>query len=241
MYCSYHTSHAARVQCASCARALCAACDHRIKGYPYCQDCIVTGIENLSRRGYSNEPPPRRHARVAALCAVLPGMGAVYNRQNIKAVVHFVAIIGLIQLTHVRVLSGVFALAAILFYAYSIIDAYRTAQLIATGESPEADEERFKRSLVKRAPVVGVVLIISGLLLVIQLVRPLAFITYARLLPVALIILGGYLLTRYFKRKREDDYGRDYPKQPPYPLIPDSFDHKQSGKVRPMWGPRGQR
>jgi hypothetical protein len=197
------------------------------------------GIENLSRRSYQSAQP-RSRAHVAALCAILPGMGAVYNRQNLKAVAHFVAIIGLIQLTHVRVLSGVFALAALLFYAYSVIDAYRTAQLIAAGESPEADEERFKRTLIKRAPAVGVVLIISGLLLIIQLVRPLGFDTYARLLPVVLILLGGYLLTRYFRRKREDDYRREYSKQTPYPLVPGSFDERTK-KVTEMWRGRGRR
>src|SRR5215216_1432253 len=187
MYCSYHTSNRAKVQCTSCMRGLCPACDHRIKGYPYCQDCIVRGIETLSSpsRQYNYDSKrPASKAKFAALCALLPGMGAVYNRQNIKAVVHFIAVIGLLQLTHVRVLSGVFAFAALLVYLYSIIDAYRTAQLIAGGESPEADEERFKRSLVKRAPTVGLLLIMVGVLLVIQIVRPLSFIAYARLLPV---------------------------------------------------------
>ncbi|HXG95038.1 MAG TPA: hypothetical protein VNN73_22045 [Blastocatellia bacterium] len=198
----------------------------------------MNGIEGLSRRSYYREQQrPRSKAKLAALLALLPGMGAVYNRQNIKAVVYFVTIIGLIELTHVKVLAGVFGLAAFMFYLYSIMDSYRTAQLIAAGESPEADEERFKRMIIKRAPIIGVVLITVGLLLVIQLVRPLAFITYARLLPVALILFGGYLLTRYFKRKREPDYSRDY-RQPPYPLIPGSFDEQPSEKVKPMWGHR---
>ena len=244
MYCSYHTSNRAKVQCTSCMRGLCPACDHRVKGYPYCQDCIVRGIETLSHQshqyGYRSERPASR-ARFAALCALLPGMGAVYNRQNIKAVVHFIAVIGLLQLTHVRVLSGVFALAALVVYLYSIIDAYRTAQTIAAGESPEADEERFKRSLVKRAPTVGFLLIIVGALLVIQIVRPLSFITYARLLPVLLILLGGYLLTRYFKRGRGEGYERNYSNQPPYPLIPGPTDDPSSDKVRPMWRHRGRR
>lgn len=244
MYCAYHTNHPARVECASCSRALCPACDHRIKGHAYCQDCIVRGIENLSHRfsqanSYQTSgQKTKSHSHVAALCALLPGMGAVYNRQNIKAVVHFVAIIGLLQLTHVRVLSAVFALGAVLFYIYSIIDAYRTAQLIAAGESPEADEEKFKRTLVKRAPVVGVALIVAGLLLVIQLVRPLSFITYARLLPVALILFGGYLLTRHFKRKRYESHAREYSARPPYPLIPGPVD---DNKVRPMWRHRRNR
>lgn len=246
MYCSYHTTHPARVKCASCSRALCPACDHRIKGHAYCQDCIVRGVENLSRHyqhgsRYNAGEKPKSNSHVAALCALLPGMGAIYNRQNIKAVVHFASIIGLLQLTHVRVLSAVFALAAVLFYVYSIIDAYRTAQLISAGESPEADEERFKQALVKRAPVVGVVLIVAGLLLVVQLVRPLSFITYARLLPVALILFGGYLLTRYFKRKRNQDAARDYSAKPPYPLIPGPVDDETANKVRPLWRHRGNK
>ena len=137
MHCSYHTGSAARVQCSSCARPLCRACDHRIKGYPYCQDCIVLGVEGLSRR-YS-EPRPRGRARWAALFALLPGMGAVYNHQNIKGVVHFATIVGLFQLTAINIVSGFFALAGLVFYLYSIIDAYRTAQLIAGGESAAAD------------------------------------------------------------------------------------------------------
>jgi hypothetical protein len=164
---------------------------------------------------------------LAALFAVLPGMGAVYNRQNIKAVVHFVSIIGLFQLASLKVASGVFALAGLVFYLYSIIDAYRTAILIARGESPAADEERFKRSLMKRAPLIGISLIVGGLLLVLQVIRPFAFLTVARLVPVALIILGGYLLTRYFKSSREEIY-EQYPSIPPYSLVPGRFSERSS-------------
>src|SRR5262249_43070172 len=188
-------NNVARVQCSGCRRPLCRACDHRIKGYPYCQDCIVLGVEGLSRENYSYKSGGR--ARLAALFALLPGMGAVYNHQNIKGVVHFVTIVGLFQLTALHVAAGFFSLAGSAFYVYSIIDAYRTARRIALGESPAADEERFKRSLIKRAPLIGVVLITAGLLLVIQITRPFSFITFARLFPVLLIILGGYLLTRY--------------------------------------------
>ena len=238
MYCSYHTASAARVQCSSCARPLCQACDHRIKGYPYCQDCIVLGVEGLSRN-YSNTRP-RGRARLAALFAVLPGMGAVYNRQNIKAVVHFVSIIGLFELASLKVAAGVFALAGLVFYFYSIIDAYRTAMLIARGESPAVDEERFKRSLIKRAPLIGVMLIAAGLLLVIQIVKPFAFVTVARLFPVALIILGGYLLTRYFKRSREESY-EQHPSVPPYSLVPGRFNERSSERSGRMSNPAGRR
>ncbi len=198
----------------------------------------MLGVEGLSRN-YSNTRP-RGRARLAALFAVLPGMGAVYNRQNIKAVVHFVSIIGLFELASLKVAAGVFALAGLVFYFYSIIDAYRTAMLIARGESPAVDEERFKRSLIKRAPLIGVMLIAAGLLLVIQIVKPFAFVTVARLFPVALIILGGYLLTRYFKRSREESYDQ-HPSVPPYSLVPGRFSERSSERSGRMSNPAGRR
>lgn len=238
MYCSYHSGSVARVQCSSCARPLCRACDHRIKGYPYCQDCIVLGVEGLSRR--YNDPRPRGRARLAALFALLPGMGAVYNHQNIKGVVHFATIVGLFQLTTIRIASGFFALAGLAFYLYSIVDAYRTAQLIAGGESAVIDEERFKRSLIKRAPLIGLVLITSGILLVLQIVRPFAWINFARLFPVALIILGGYLLTRYFKRSSEVGY-EQHSASAPYSLVPGRFNERSSEQSGQRSNPAGRR
>lgn len=197
----------------------------------------MLGVEGLSR-GHDNAKP-RSRARLAALFALLPGMGAVYNRQNIKAVVHFVSVIGLFELASLRVAAGVFALAGLAFYLYSIIDAYRTAVLIARGESPAVDEERFKRSLIKRAPVIGVTLIAAGFLLVFQLLRPFAFVTLARLFPVALIILGGYLLTRYFKRSREESY-EQHPSVPPYSLAP-RFSERSSERTGRISNPAGRR
>lgn len=229
MYCSYHTASAARVRCSSCSRGLCSACDHRIKGYPYCQDCIVLGVQGLSRNRYS--PKPRGSARFAALLALLPGMGAVYNRQNIKGIVHFATIVCLFQLTGIRFASAIFALGGLSFYIYSIVDAYRTAQLIAQGEDPAVDEARFKRSLIKRAPVIGVALLTAGLLLVIQIARPFPLVTFARLLPVAFIILGGYLLTRYFKRPSEESYEQG-PTSPPYSLVPGDFSNRSDRSTR---------
>jgi hypothetical protein len=167
-------------------------------------------------------------------------MGAVYNRQNIKAVVHFVSIIGLFELASLRVAAGVFALAGMVLYLYSIIDAYRTAILIARGESPAVDEDRFKRSLIKRAPLIGVMLIAAGLLLVLQILRPFGFVTLARLIPVALIILGGYLLTRYFKRSREEPYEHQ-PSAPPYSLVPGRFGERTAERTGRISNPAGRR
>jgi hypothetical protein len=190
------------------------------------------GIESLSRHRYQPDIS-RTKARLAALCALIPGMGAVYNRQNLKAVVHFASIVGLFQLTKLHILPGLFSLAGMVVYIYSMMDAYRTAERIAQGETAEADEARFKRQLAKRAPVLGVGLIILGALLVFRILQPFVFINPARLLPVALIILGGYLLTKYFKRSRGDVPTNDY-NRPPYPLITGSFGDPSQTNVRQM-------
>lgn len=232
MYCAYHTQSAARVQCSHCQRGLCPACDHRIKGFPYCQDCIVRGIEGLSQQRYQHGRSKAR-ARVAALCALIPGMGAVYNRQNLKAVVHFVSIVFLFNLPKLQILPGLFALAGVVVYIYSMMDAYRTAVRLGEGESAEADEARFKQRLARNAPALGIGFIVLGALSVLRLLQPFAFINLGRLLPVGLIILGGYLLTRYFKRSRVEAQSPDY-SRPPYPLVPGSFGDSPHSNVRQM-------
>lgn len=190
------------------------------------------GIESLSRNRHQ-QGRPKTKARLAALCALIPGMGAVYNRQNLKAIVHFVSIVGLFNLTKLHILPGLFSLAGMAVYIYSMMDAYRTAERISQGDSAEADEARFKRRLAKSAPVLGVGFILLGALMVIQILRPFAFINPARLLPVALIILGGYLLTKYFKRSRGDVPTPDY-NRPPYSFTPGSFSDPSHTNVRQM-------
>ena len=91
MYCSYHAKNPAVVQCNQCARWLCPACDHRVRGFPFCQDCIVAGVELLRHSHASPSHILRRKSSpfVATLLSFVPGLGAAYNGQTSKAIVHF--------------------------------------------------------------------------------------------------------------------------------------------------------
>jgi hypothetical protein len=243
MYCAYHNHATALVQCSSCNRGLCSACDHRIKGYPYCQDCIVAGIQSLQRgQQYYHYASPNpasggnRKAFMAALCALLPGGGSIYNRQNFKAIIQFVGIIGLFRISRISPLQIMF-LGGMLFYFQSILDAFRTARAVAQGESASANEEKFKQGLIRRAPMIGIGLIVAGLLVFIRMVQPLnTMLSFSRLAPVALIILGGYLLTRYFKNSR--GVKPDYPERSSYPLLSGTFSnrHTQSANDSSRFG-----
>ena len=237
MYCAYHPSNAARAQCGSCGRPLCAGCDHRIKGYAYCQDCIVLGIQSLSDHQRSSRS--RNSARLAALFGVfLPGLGAIYNRQNVKALVHFLTVACLFQLRHTGFFGGVFFAGGLAFYVYSIIDAYRTAQLIAQGGNAAADEDQFKKRLARRAPAIGLGLVVGGALLALQFLQPFG-VLLTRLVPVALILLGGYLLTSYFKRTRDRDYGADHADRSPHTLVRGAFtEQSPTGTHAQAWRQR---
>ena len=102
MNCAYHIQNVAVVQCNSCGKPLCPTCDHRIKGFPYCQDCIVLGVDLLRQQSHSNYVPfvKKRTSPIAAtlLSIVCPGLGAAYNGQTIKALVYFAVFVGLFQM-----------------------------------------------------------------------------------------------------------------------------------------------
>ena len=158
---------------------------------------------------------------MAALCGLIPGLGAAYNHQNFKAVLHFVGVMLLFQLSEIGPLDVFFGLAGTAFYLYSIIDAYRTGDRIAQGEDPQIEEKRLRRALTKRAKQIGFLLLAFGVLSLIRLIHPFGLgISLIKLIPVALILLGGYLIIAHLRRSRDIEDPAVYSPRPSYPLIP---------------------
>jgi hypothetical protein len=95
----------------------------------FCEPCLaarvgapapnVTGSPNLTP--LSGTP----HPVLAALLAVIPGVGAVYNGQYAKGIAHFVI---LIVLNAGHQVTGFFHLLAFIWWVYQIVDAYQTAK-----------------------------------------------------------------------------------------------------------------
>ena len=136
MYCGYHAKNPAVVQCNQCARWLCPACDHRVRGFPFCQDCIVAGVELL--RHHSSSHPTnilRRKSSpfVATLLSFVPGLGAAYNGQTSKAIVHFAIFASFFQMAVVTQGMHFFILGVIGTWLFAAVDACRTAQLLRAG------------------------------------------------------------------------------------------------------------
>lgn len=211
MNCAYHSKNPAVVECTLCARALCTACDHRIRGFPYCQDCIVEGVELLQQRTQSNVLPNLRRNNspvVALLLSFVPGLGAAYNGQTSKAIVHFAIFASFFQLALVTqsvefglplYIAGFFGV-----WLFSAVDAYRTAQLLRAGLAPDTEQDVIARRLYGSPLAWGVTLMVLGTTFLVHSFIGIRL-PIRQVLPVLLLLLGAYMLGDYLLRDRRRD------------------------------------
>ena len=204
MYCSYHSKNPAVVQCNQCRRALCAACDHRIRGFPFCQDCIVAGVEMLRQQSQSpTEHVVRRRSSpfVATLLSFVPGLGAAYNGQTSKAIVHFAIFASFFQMAVLTQGVHFFVLGVLGTWLFAAVDACRTAQLMRAGLAPETEEDVIARRLYGNPLAWGVTLIVIGTVFLLHTLLGMEL-PVKKLLPVALVVLGAYMLFDYLRRRK---------------------------------------
>ncbi len=144
---------------------------------------------------------------LATLLGLVPGVGAVYNGQYAKGVVHAVLWGGLISVAA----SGgkpppVFVILVILLTFYMPIEAYRTARALRRGEA--VDEFSGLMSVGgSRSPLGGIVLIVVGVLF---LLNSLGFWQIRQLSlywPVILIAAGVHMLYRRITENRASPDG----------------------------------
>lgn len=209
MYCSYHPVATAAVQCSHCGRPLCPSCDHRIKGYAYCQDCIVQGVARLSQPFYSHGPASSTltigKPKTAALFSMIPGLGAVYNRQNVKALVQFIVTFGLFQMAGITGLPF-FGFGGMIFWLYTIFDSYRTAEALRSGHDLSHQEEHLKKLLRENTTSWGILLIGLGAIFLLSNLDLFNFPTVVqRIWPLLFVLLGFYFLRDSSKKSKVDE------------------------------------
>jgi len=223
MTCNYHPKNSATVQCSQCARALCPACDHRIRGFPFCQDCIVAGVEMLryqqSRSTDSHVIRRKTSPFVATLLSFfVPGLGAAYNGQTSKAIVHFAIFASFFQMAVVTDGVTFFVLGVIGTWLFAAVDACRTAQLMRAGLAPDAEEDAITRQLYGNPIAWGATLVILGSVFLAHTLLGFQF-PVRRTLPVALVVLGAYMLFDYLKRRRRREELRFFDAGSPPPSV----------------------
>lgn len=208
MNCSYHSHSAATVSCNGCGRPLCPACDHRIKGFPFCQDCIVMGVDLLRQQSRTDHVPyvKKRTSPVIAtfLSFICPGLGAAYNGQTVKALVYFAVFAGLFQMAVLTSGAPLFVLGFIGMWFFAAVDSWRTAAMIRSGLTPDVADDILVKRFSGNPRLWGIVLLCLAGAFVLQRVFNLGFLMRG-LVPLMLIGLGIYILRGYiFKPKTEE-------------------------------------
>jgi TM2 domain-containing membrane protein YozV len=204
MKCANHPLNDSVAYCAQCGRPLCETCRREVKGTSYCETCLAARLQSplygsMGEHGSGSSPG------VALALGFIPGVGAIYNGQIMKAMVQVLLFGSLIALAH-RVggpLGPIFGLGAFAFYFYMVIDSYQTAKARQLGQSTP---EWFGLSDMKMdAPLGAVVLIGLGVMFLLDNLGVPIFSQIGKFWPVLLIVLGLALLQ---KRLRQHDAAR---------------------------------
>ena len=194
------------------------------------------GVDLLRQQANSNYAPfvKRRTSPFVAtvLSFICPGLGAAYNGQTVKALVYFAVFIGLFQLA---VLTGgmmIFIFGFMGMWAFAALDAWRTAQMIRSGVTPDVAEDILVKRFSGNPKLWGIVLGVLGVAFLLQNVFDLRNIMRG-ILPALLIFLGIYILRGYiFKPKVEDSPLGDFDSARPAPIF--------SGKLFPPKSSTGE-
>jgi hypothetical protein len=129
MNCINHPDVAAAAYCQNCGKPLCTGCMRSVGGVIYCEPCLAARLSS---------PPPaagafsdanltglHAHPVLAGLLGFIPGVGAMYNGQYIKALAHVLIFAVFVSLSDK---SFVFALLLAAWVFYQVFDAAQTAK-----------------------------------------------------------------------------------------------------------------
>ena len=217
MKCAVHPEVDATGFCRNCGKALCGVCARPVREVLYCEDCLASGMgmpapapqppasNPYSQPGYIPPaipvpPPPAirssNSGAVAFMLGLFPGLGAVYNAEYNKALLHLVIftalILGLVEAANADDFSaGVIVVLALLlagFVFYMAFDAMRVSQAKSAGEPLNDPLNDFSKNL----PLGPIILIGIGALLLLSNFRVFEFfhLSLGRLWPLILIAAG---------------------------------------------------
>jgi len=206
MNCAIHANAEATGFCRNCGRALCQACTREVQGVLYCESCLAGMVSHQQAEpAPSTSVSPRAGGSpgLAFLLGFFPGLGAVYNGQYEKALIHLVVFVAFI----VALSSGVSAPAAAAlgillggFVLYMAFDAHRVARARqAAGLADQPAAEPF--AALDHSKLAGpILLIFLGVLFLFNQFGWLSISRVFEFWPVILIALGLWMLRRRFQR-----------------------------------------
>ena len=216
MKCAVHSDVDAVGYCRNCGKALCSTCVRPVRDVLYCEDCLasimgIPGAPGASATGAPVPapgmlPPPTPSPRsggspgVAFVLGLFPGLGAVYNGEYNKALIHivvFVAMIVGLNSDPGDAASVVLSLLLAGFVLYMASDAMRVSKARNLGETPPDPLENWS----KNRPVGPLILIVLGVLFLLNNFNWLPFWRIGRLWPLVLVGVGVLMFRNRLERR----------------------------------------
>jgi TM2 domain-containing membrane protein YozV len=132
MKCATHPDRDATGYCRTCGKPLCPDCTRDVRGALYCEGCLAAMLSGAPAGTPLVEPVGTPNPAVAAALGFIPGLGAIYNGEYMKGLVHVAVFAGIIAMLNAQIsdsLQVFFGIGLACFYFYMPIEAYRTAKL----------------------------------------------------------------------------------------------------------------
>ncbi len=224
MNCQNHPEVPATAYCRSCGKPVCEACRRDAFGTVFCAEHMpapapsaapeagapVFPVPPAAPYGPAIPPgaPPTGYVYadvspgLALFLGLIPGVGAIYNAQYAKGLVHAVVWGILMSIANSRAANGlepIFVMLVLAWWAYMAFEAYHTARKRRAGEPVDEYSSLVDlRGRREQIPLAAVALIGLGVLLLLHTLNLLNFEYVARFWPVLLIAAGAYLLIGRF-------------------------------------------
>jgi hypothetical protein len=191
--------------CRACGKALDSANVRTAHGTIYCAD-HVPAEPPVSDSPYASPytaatPPviPRSDVSpgVAFILGLIPGVGAIYNGQYAKGLIHVFILGMLFTIVGGNDMGGFEPLFAVLipgFWAYMAFEAYHTAKLRQLGQPVDEFSSLVPGHGGSRFPVAPILLIALGVIFLLNNLEIFELRRMLRFWPVMLIALGLYML-----------------------------------------------
>ena len=214
MKCAVHTDVDATGYCRNCGKPMCSVCARPVRDVLYCEECLATVMGHPAPPPVASAPattsapspyapppaaplPVARPAgssspAVAFILGFFPGLGAIYNGQYNKGLIHIAIFASIIVALSTDLGAGLEPMLGIFlagFIFYCAFEAMRTAQARNLGEVPTDPLESWS----KDRPIGPIILIGLGALLLLNNFHVLDFIRLGQFWPLILIGAGLYM------------------------------------------------
>ena len=211
MKCAVHAEADATGYCRNCGKPMCAVCVRPVRNVLYCEDCLARVMGHADPapshpgQDYGAVPPApgappigsaSTHSNNPGLAFILgfifPGLGAVYNGQYNKALIHIVVFATFVLGLSSDMDGGMKAVLGILlagFIFYMAFDSMQTAQAMRRGEVTADPLQTWSRE----RPIGPIILIAVGVLFLLNNFDMLPFYRIERFWPLILIAVGAIM------------------------------------------------